>query len=87
MKLLLNVKLLQMCTMAYVEASRRWYTGLDTQTFCPSQIKHIETQHQLFNIFNANVSTPSQTFNLSNALKIIKSKTLCVCLGLLLKSV
>ena len=45
------------------------------------------TQHLLFNLFNANVSTPSQTFNLSNALKIIKSKTLCVCLGLLLKSV
>ena len=37
------------------------------------------TQDQLFNhIFNANASTPFQTFNLSNALKIVKLKTLCI---------
>ena len=32
------------------------------------------SQHQLFTIFNANVSAPSQTFNISNALKIVKLK-------------
>ena len=40
--------------------------------------KHAK-QDQLFNhFFNANASTPSQTFNLSNALKIFELKTLCM---------
>ena len=55
-----------------------------------AQIKEIDAkQHQLFNIFNANASTPSLKFNLSNALKIVQLKTLCmpvsatlVCLNL-----
>ena len=67
-----------MCTMAYPEASRRRYTGLGTQTMCPNQRKTDATQHQLFNIFDANASTPSETFNLSNTLKIVKPKTLCM---------
>ena len=41
------------------------------------------SQHQLFNIFNANVSAP---INISNALRIVKLKPY-VCLRLLLKSV
>ena len=45
-----------------------------------AQIKEIDVkQHQLFNhIFNTNAFTPSLTFNLSNALKIIQLKTLCM---------
>ena len=48
------------------------------------------TQHLLFNLFNANVSTPSQTFNLSNALKLVKLKDLmyaCVCCSSLFKCI
>ena len=67
-----------MCTMAYPEASRRRYTGLGTQFMCPNQRKTDATQHQLFNIFDANASTPSETFNLSNTLKVVKPKTLCM---------
>ena len=65
-----------MCKMAYPGASRGQYTGLGAQTMCPNERKTDATQHQLFNIFNSNASTPSQTFNLSNALKIVKLKTL-----------
>ena len=66
-----------MCIMAYPEASRLRNTGLGAQTMCPNLKKKTHaTQHQLFNIFNANASTPSQTFNLINTLKIVKLKTL-----------
>ena len=48
---------------------------------CPNYVPKFKkkthaTQHQLFHIFNANASTPSQTFNLINTLKIVKLKTL-----------
>ena len=46
---------------------------------CPNQRKSDAKQHQLFNhIFSANASTQSQTFNLSNTLKIVELKTLCM---------
>ena len=58
--------------------SRHRYTGLGTQTVCPNQRKTGAKQHQLFNhIFNVNVSTPSQTFNLSISRKVFELKTLC----------
>ena len=59
--------------------SRHQYTGLGTQTMCPNYRKTGAKQHQLFNhIFNVNVSTSFQTFNLSISLKIIELKTLCM---------
>ena len=67
-----------MCSMVYPEASTRWYTGLGAQTMRSNYRKTDETKHQLFNIFNANASTPSQTFNLSNVLKIVNLKALCM---------
>ena len=52
---------------------------LGTQTVCPNERKTGAKQNPLFNhIFNVNVSTLSQTFNLSISLKIIELKTLCM---------
>ena len=61
------------------ENSRHWCTGLGTQTMCPNLKKTGAKKHQLFNhIFNVNVSTTSQKFNLSISLKIIVLKTICM---------
>ena len=66
-------------SVACPEASRHGYTSLGTQTMCPNERNTGAKQHQIFNhIFNVNVSTPSQTFNLSISLKIIELKTLCM---------
>ena len=73
--------------VAYPEASRRRYTGLDAQTMCQNQRKTDAKQHEQFNHnFNTNAFTPSHTFNLSNELKIVEEKTL-IMLWLLLWSV
>ena len=63
-------------SVACPEVAKHWYTGLGTQL---KKQKTGAKQHQLFNhIFNINVSTPPQTFNLiSTSLKIIELKTLC----------
>ena len=65
--------------MACPETSRHWYTGFGTQTMCPNERKTGPKENQLFNhIFNVNVSTPSQIFNLSISFKIVELKTLCM---------
>ena len=63
--------------MVCPETSRHWYTGFGTQTMCPNERKTGPKENQLFNhIFNVNVSTPSQIFNLSISFQIIELKTL-----------
>ena len=63
--------------VAYPEASRCQYTGLGAHTMCPNWRKTDVKQHQLFNhIFNADVPTSSQIFDLSKTLKINELKTL-----------
>ena len=51
---------------------------LVTKLYVPKLKETDVKRHQIFNIFNANVSTPSQTLNLTNIHKNLKLKILCM---------
>ena len=69
-KILIIINELLWASAAYPEASRCQCTGLGVQPMCQNWRKT--------DFFNANASTPSQTCNLTNTLKVVGLKTLCM---------